>query len=186
MKSRLLRALGLPVLVCAGALSLVAAASAEAPSSTAKAATTASGATVKAARPGAVGVRTTSVMGGAWNSDNSPIPAAKLRLRNVLTGRMEATAVASDLGQFEFTGIEGGSYVIELVSDSGRIIAIGHAFTVEPGETVATFVRLPAKAPWFKGFFGNAASAIAAVAASTGVTAVAPEHMACASPPCSQ
>ncbi len=182
MRSRLLRALGLAVLVCANTLSLATAASAEAPSSTA----TAAGETVKAARPRAVGVRTTSVMGAAWNSDNTPIPAAKLRLRNVLTGRMEATAVASDLGQFEFTGIEAGSYVIELVSDSGRIIAIGHAFTVEPGETVATFVRLAAKAPWFKGFFGNAASAIAAVAASTGVTAVAPEHMACASPPCSQ
>jgi len=185
MKSRLLRALGPGVLVCAGALLLCTAGAAGAEPD-ANATAQAPGVSVKGARPGALGARATSIMGAAWNSDNTPIAAAKLRLRNVLTGRLEATAVASDLGQFEFTGIEGGSYVIELVSESGRIIAIGHAFTVEPGETVATFVRLATKAPWFKGFFGNAASAIAAVAASTGVTAVAPEQMACASPPCSQ
>jgi hypothetical protein len=57
---------------------------------------------------------------------------------------------------------------------------------VAAGETVATFVRLAARSPWFSGFFGNAASGLAAIAASTGVTAVAPEEMPCASPPCSQ
>ena len=92
----------------------------------------------------------------------------------------------NDLGQFSFHGIDGGSYVIELVSDGGKILAVGHTFTVAPGETVATFVRLALKAPWFHGFFGNAASAVASIAASTGVTAMAPEQMACASPPCSQ
>ena len=50
------------------------------------------------------------------------------------------------------------------------------------GETVATFVRLAARSPWFSGFFGNAASGLAAVAASTGVTAVAPEEMAVRQP----
>lgn len=191
MRFRLRRAFALRALVCAGALSvtLVASASAADAKSTAKAVAKTPDTSSTALRPavgGAVGARATSVMGAAWKSDNSPIPAAKVRLRNVLTGRIEATTVANDLGQFSFNEIDGGSYVIELVSDSGKILAIGHTFTVAPGETVATFVRLALKAPWFNGFFGNAASAVASVAASAGVTAVAPEQMACASPPCSR
>jgi hypothetical protein len=192
MRSRLLRAFGVPALVCTCALSVApvaAAASVADAKATVKAVAKTPAVTVKAPLPlagGAVGARATSIMGAAWKSDNTPIPAAKLRLRNVLTGRIEATTVANDLGRFTFNEMESGSYVVELVSDSGKILAIGHTFTVAPGETVATFVRLGTKAPWFNGFFGNASSAVASVAASTGVTAVAPEQMACASPPCSR
>jgi hypothetical protein len=48
---------------------------------------------------------------------------------------------------------------------------------VAPGETVATFVRLGSKAPWFNGFFSNAAAAVASSAAAAGITAVAPEQI---------
>jgi hypothetical protein len=190
MRSRLLRAFGLPALVCAGALSVapMAAAASAADAKAVKAVAKIPAVTAKAlpVSGGAVGARATSIMGAAWKSDNTPIPGAKLRLRNVLTGRIVATTVANDLGRFAFNDVESGSYVIELVSDNGRVLAIGHAFTVGPGETIATFVRLGTKAPWFNGFFGNASSAVASVAASAGVTAVAPEEMACASPPCSR
>jgi hypothetical protein len=169
MKSRLLGASGLTALVFAGALSVASAAPAALPG---------------AATP--VVARATSILGAAWNSDNTAIPFAKVRLRNVLTGKIEANTISNELGQFSFNGIESGSYVIELVSDNGKILAIGHTFSVAPGETVATFVRLGSRLPWFSGFFGNAASSVASVAASTGVTAVAPEQMPCASPPCSQ
>jgi hypothetical protein len=184
MRFRLLSTFGLPALVCACALWVAPVAAVSAPD--AKATVKAVAKAPPPVSDGSVGARATSIMGVAWNSDNTPIPGAKLRLRNVLSGRIVATAVANDLGQFAFNDVEGGSYFIELVSDDGKILAIGHTFTVAPGETIATFVRLAAKAPWFIGFFGNSASAVAAVAASTGVTALAPEEMACASPPCSR
>lgn len=135
-----------------------------------------------AAPPKAAPVRAISISGVAWQADNSAIPAARLRLRDVVTGKVAAVAVANEAGRFTFTGIEGGSYLIELVSDSGKILAVGHTFSVAPGESVATFVRLSAKAPWFNGFFSNAASAVASTAASAGLTAIAPETKACASP----
>jgi hypothetical protein len=81
-----------------------------------------------------------------------------------------------------FGDIEGGSYIVELVSDSGKILAVGQALAVGSGETILTFVRIGAKVPWFDGFFGNAAAIVAAAAASTGVTAVAPEQMRPVSP----
>jgi hypothetical protein len=126
----------------------------------------------------------TTVVGTVWKADKKPIPNAKLRLRNVITGSVQATTVADSTGQFLFTSIESGSYIVELISDRGSILAVGPTVTAGPGETAVTFVRLGSKVPWFEGFFGNAASAVAAAAASTGITAMAPEDMQCASPPC--
>jgi hypothetical protein len=157
------------------ALAVPAAATDKTASKTAKgASTTTRGGTLPGVSS-AAGGRTTSILGAAWHTDNQPVPRANLRLRNVLTGRVEATTVANDLGQFVFTEVESGTYTIELVTSSGKVLTIGHRFTVAPGETVATFVRLGTKVPWFNGFFGNAASAVSSSAASTGITAVAPE-----------
>jgi hypothetical protein len=184
MKFLVLRALRPVAFVCAGALCLTPAAIA------AETAQSAGGPGVPvvvrahapiSARTAAVGVRGTAVVGTAWNSDNSPIPGARLRLRDVATGKIEAAVVADDLGQFTFTGMEPGTYVIELVSESGKLLSVGHPFTVSPGETVATFIRPGTKVPWFDGFFRNAAAAVAAAAAATGVTAIAPEKRTCVS-----
>jgi hypothetical protein len=124
---------------------------------------------------GGVSPHATSILGVAWNADNSPVRNAFLRLRNVVSGHVEASAVANEAGQFTFSNIEGGSYVVELVTETGKIMTVGHLFTVAPGETVATFVRLGTKVPWFSGFFNNAAAAVASSAASQGITAIAPE-----------
>ena len=123
-----------------------------------------------AARPSAA--TSTSVLGVAWNNDNSPLPAAKVRLRNLHTGRVEATAVTTEIGQFTFSGLEGGAYLIELVGDNGRVMAVGQSFRLEIGETVATFVRLPARQSWLSGAFSNTAAAVIAAASSAGITAI--------------
>ncbi len=189
MKSRVTRASGPLAVVCAGLL-CAAPAAGSAPRQTGMGATRVLPAHTAVVRsPGGAATatrRATIVRGAAWNADNSPIPNARLRLRDVATGRIAATTIANDLGQFTFDNIEGGSYVIELVSETGKILTVGHTFVVSPGETVATFVRLGARVPWFDGFFANAASAVAASAAALGVTALAPEQLPCASPPCSR
>jgi hypothetical protein len=126
----------------------------------------------------------TAITGVAWHADNTPIPHAKLRLRDVVSGRIRAHTVANEAGQFAFLAVEPGSYVIELVADDGKVLTVGQTLAVSRGETVATFVRLGTRVPWFNGFFSNAAAAVAATAAAAGVTAIAPEEMTCASPPC--
>jgi len=119
-----------------------------------------------------------SIMGIAWDQNNAPLPHARLRLRNTVTGRIEAVTAANEGGRFSFPGVEGGTYVIELVDEMGKVLTLGNVFTVGAGETVTTFLRLSTKVPWFRGFFGNAASAVAATASATGVTAFAPEKRA--------
>lgn len=119
--------------------------------------------------------RGTSVMGFAWTASNDPIINANVRLRNVLMGQVEATALTTQTGEFVFENIEGGStYVVELLGENGHVRAVGHPFTVAAGETVATFVRLGVQAPWFTGMFGNTAAAVVSTAASVGVAAVTP------------
>ena len=119
----------------------------------------------------------TSIQGVAWAADNSPLAFAKVRLRNVVTGRIQSGAIADVDGRFVFVEMPPGAYLIELVNDDGRVLAVGHTFSIADGETVATFVRLPQKAPWFHGFFSNAAALVAVAAATTGITALAPESV---------
>ena len=143
-----------------------------------------------ASRPGAVrttpatlNARTTAIVGSAWYVDNSPIKFANLRLRDVVEGKIEALTRADQAGEFTFENVPAGSYVVELVNEAGKVETVGHVFSIAQGETVATFVRLSARVPWISAFFHNTAGAVAATAASSGITALAPPRL-CSSPPC--
>jgi hypothetical protein len=113
-----------------------------------------------------------TVRGMVWNADNAPVPDGKIRLRNVHTGRVEAATVTTERGQFTFEKIQSGSYLTEVVDERGKVIAVGQSFRLETGETVATFVRLPARQSWLAGAFSNTAAAVIAAASSAGVTAI--------------
>jgi hypothetical protein len=126
--------------------------------------------------------RATTIQGGAWHADNTPIPDARIRLRNVVSGQIAAITTADDAGQFLFENIPEGPYVVELVTSRGKVLAVGHTFTVVAGETVATFVRLGPQKPWFIGLFGNTSLAVATTAVAVGVMALSPEAMPSVSP----
>lgn len=115
------------------------------------------------------------ITGAVWDAADQGVGGAMVRLRNVVTGAIEATVSADSSGQFLFQGVEIGSYVIEIVNASGAVTALGHSFAVGAGESVATFVRLGPRLSGVAGLFGNAAASIVASAASVGVTAITPE-----------
>lgn len=120
--------------------------------------------------PPAVG----AVAGSVLDALDKGVPEAALRLRNVASGRIQATGRSNGAGQFTFEKVAGGSYIVEVVDRSGGIVAVGQTFTVVPGETAITLVRLAGRTRWFAGFFANAAAAAVASASAIGVTAVAP------------
>jgi hypothetical protein len=150
-----------------------------------RAVTSASSTAPDAARPAraSFAVKATTILGTAWHSDDTPIGGANLRLRNVVTGKIVAVTKANDAGEFRFENVEPGNYVIELVSDSGHLRTTGNVFTIAPGETVATFVRLGAKIPWASAVFSSTAASVAATAATAGIIAISPSGH-CQSPPC--
>lgn len=122
--------------------------------------------------------RVTSVMGYLWAGEGTPISNATVQLRNLVTGQIEQVSTTLQNGAFAFNNVQGGTYTIEYVTENaGRLIAVGQAFSVAPGETVATFVRLGSKlVAIVPDLASNAAQAAVSTAASAGIAGtVAPE-----------
>jgi hypothetical protein len=117
---------------------------------------------------------TSTIVGHVWTAENDPITDASLRLRNILSGSTELTTVSNRTGEFSFGSVEAGSYFVEYVDGSGRVLALSNPFTVTEGETVSTFIRLGSRRPFGAGFFTSAAAAVLSSAAVTGITAVEP------------
>lgn len=127
------------------------------------------------------GARATSVMGYLWAGEGTPISNATVQLRNIVNGTIEQVSTTLQNGAFAFNNVEGGTYVIEYVTQQGgRLVAIGQAFSVAPGETVATFVRLGSRlVAIVPDLASNVAQAAVSTAASAGVAGtIAPEQPA--------
>ena len=130
----------------------------------------------RAGRPLAV-VGITTVIGWAREANNAPVRGARLQLRNVVTGYIEAMAVADAAGEFSFEGFEGGTYVVELVDPGDDVLAVGQVLNVAPGETAATFLKLAEKPSFMTGmtgFFNNTAASVLSSAAGAGMIGVVP------------
>jgi hypothetical protein len=110
-----------------------------------------------------------TVTGTVVNHDDTPVPGARLRLRDVTTGRTVQTTDGDKAGRFTFLRVPPGSYIVELVDRRGNILAVGQMFGITPLKTVTTLIRLTSS-PWYGGFFRNAAILALASAAALGVT----------------
>lgn len=123
--------------------------------------------------------RTTQIMGYLWTSNNGAITNATVQIRNTVTNTIDAITRTNSAGEFLFQNVNSGEYVVEYVSDSAsKLVALGHPFTVSPGETVATFVRLSNGLPMLlpnelSNLTGNVATQAVTSAASQGITAIA-------------
>ncbi len=115
---------------------------------------------------------TGTVVGTAFRADSTPLPDAVIALRNLRDGREMAITVTDARGEFRFASVPRGMYVVELKNQQDNLLAVGEPFTLDDGTTVRTAVRLRARAPWFSGFFGNAAAAAIAAASTLGITAI--------------
>ena len=116
--------------------------------------------------------RAGTIAGTALNGNDSPVAAARLRLRNLTSGRILMTTRADQQGRFQFAGVLADAYVVELVDDAGPVLGLTRTVTVAPAETVTAIVRLAGRLPWYSGFFTNTATAAVSSAAGLGISAV--------------
>ena len=112
------------------------------------------------------------ILGVVRDGTERPVAAARLRVRDLTSGRIVMAGRSDQEGGFHFTGVPSGSYVVELVDENGTVRALSGTCSITSGQVVSTFVRLGAQPPWYSGFFTNAAMAAVSSAAGLGVTAV--------------
>ena len=82
-----------------------------------------------------------TVSGSALRTDFKPLPAATARLRQFdSNGAVVGSATTGPSGEFAFTGVRPGNYLIELVDFSGKLVGMAPPFVVAGEGPVAVSV----------------------------------------------
>jgi hypothetical protein len=134
----------------------------------------------------ALGGKLNAILGHARTALNAPMPYARLALRNLTNGVVEARATANESGQFVFLDVFPSGYVVELIGTRGDVVATSETLAIDIGDLRETTVRGTSETA-LKALFGSMMEATASEAVSAasrdGVTQVtAPDR--CVSPPC--
>lgn len=114
------------------------------------------------------------IQGVVRNADNTPLPSATVRLRNLETNQIEQITVANLAGEFSFVTQPNIPYLVEVTDTFGRVVAVGDLFSMQAGEVLGQVVTLPARLRAVAGLFGDTASSILSAAAGLGLTAIEP------------
>lgn len=85
----------------------------------------------------------TQIVGIVVDIRQVPVANAKVRLRNLNTGRIEQETETNDKGEYVFAVVDPGTYVVEMVTAAGSIAALSNAGTLARYETLQTVVQLP-------------------------------------------
>jgi len=115
------------------------------------------------------------IRGTAINAAEVPLPAQSVRLRNLNTSAIEQVTTTDQAGVFSFIAPPEIPYVVEIVDQPGRVVAIGDVVIGRAGEVSGGFVIVPAAIPAYSNAFKSTAGAVLAALGGTGLTALAPE-----------
>ncbi len=112
--------------------------------------------------------QTTSLINGvAVQSDQTPLPNAAIRLRNLQLNAIEKIVTTNALGEFSFDVVPGVAYVVEMVDEAGRTVAVGDVILARTGEVAGAKLTLPSGLPERAGIYGDTARAV--MSAATGI-----------------
>ncbi len=77
-----------------------------------------------------------SISGIAKDAGGVPLPNYTVRLRNVTTGQVAATTTTNGAGEFSFTNVNPGNYIIEIVDSNGKVVATSTTLSLAAGATL--------------------------------------------------
>jgi hypothetical protein len=87
----------------------------------------------------------TRVVGTVIDIRQVPVTYARVQLRDLKNGSVLASDETNDLGEYEFTLVEPGMYVVEMVMVDNYVIALSNAGSLKRYETLNTVVQLPGR-----------------------------------------
>jgi hypothetical protein len=112
------------------------------------------------------------IAGTARDAQGQALSNAKLQLRNIDTGQVVARARAGGNGSYEFNGIGPGNYVVEIVDDSDKVLAVSAAAPLAAsGAVTGLLVALTSTAASGGAFFASTAGILLLIGIGAGVTA---------------
>ena len=114
------------------------------------------------------------IRGTAINAAEVPLPAQSVRLRNLNTSAIEQVTTTDQAGVFSFVALPEIPYIVEVVDQPGRVVAVGDVVIGRAGEVSGGFVMVPAAIPAYANAFKSTAGAVLAALGGTGLAALAP------------
>jgi hypothetical protein len=92
-----------------------------------------------------IGSGETKVIGQVIDITQTPVANARVQLRNLITGGVLGQDESDANGEYAFTVDEPGSYVVEMVTVAGYVVALSNAGALARFETLRTVVILPGR-----------------------------------------
>lgn len=117
--------------------------------------------------------QTNGLIAGVTSIDGKPLPNIAVRLRNLENGQLVGNTAADATGQFSFSGLNPGNYVVEMVSADGTIIGTSVNIPLTTGVMAATNVAVGVSAAALGATSGVAAGAAIGGVAAAGAGATA-------------
>jgi hypothetical protein len=85
------------------------------------------------------------IIGTVTDSTQMRVRNARLQLRDLSNGDVDQEGTSNDNGEFEFTILEPGTYVVEMLSSNGFVVALSNAGSLARYETFETRVQVPGR-----------------------------------------
>jgi hypothetical protein len=117
--------------------------------------------------------QTTGAISGVASVDGKPLGNVTVRLRNVDTGQLVGNTTANAQGQFSFSGLGPGNFVVETVSANGTILGTSTAITLTTTAMVVTNVTVGTSAAALAAAGGLGAAVAGGAAAGGGLSTTA-------------
>lgn len=87
----------------------------------------------------------TKIIGTVIDITQTPVANARVQLRDLNSGAVKQEAVAGSAGEYEFTVVEPGTYVVEMVITTGQVVGLSNAGSVGRYQTMNTVIILPGR-----------------------------------------
>jgi hypothetical protein len=117
---------------------------------------------------------TASLAGTATGDTGQVLAKHTVQLRNLDTGLVVATTTSDEKGEFSFTGVQAGAFVVEVVNSAGVVIATTGTIAVTAGATITGITLSTAAKVALSlgggGLFGTTATVLLTTATAIGIT----------------
>jgi nucleoid-associated protein YgaU len=124
------------------------------------------------AQPETLTTNQTGAISGEVRTGGKDPASRTVQLRDAQSGRVVATNTSDKAGAFTFSGVQPGTYIVEVLGANQSVLAASSVLTVQAGQTLSVVLGLPIAAGGILGGTAGTAAMIAAGAAAAGVLAV--------------